>query len=167
MVHCRFEVEGVSISKHQFLICPLFSCSSCTHSQLLPWQPEKICSRSWPTLAHHSALPSVSPALCQLEMSVYCWLYKCRRWSVVRGNRLDVFWGPLGDCRDLWEDDLISNFLLSCLGCGLVTASNTEAREKSVTKTMLHQTYLEYGFSVSVNLDVWLMDTGVAVILHW
>lgn len=67
----------------------------------------------------------------------------------------------------MWEDDLISNFLLSCLGCGLDTDSNAEKPVKRVTKTMLHQTYLEYGFSVSVNLDVWLMDTGVAVILHW
>ena len=26
--------------------------------------------------------------------------------------------GPSGDCRDLWEDDLISKFLLSAWGAG-------------------------------------------------
>lgn len=125
MVYWQFGVLGVSISRHQFLIW-------CFYAQFA-----HITNYSNGTLTKYA--PGPDPLLdtglsCQECLSSYISIRnmgvcKCRRWSVVRGNRLDVFWGPVGDCRDLWEDDLISNFFLSCLGCRLVAATNTEALE--------------------------------------
>lgn len=124
MVYWQFSVLGVSISRYQFLIC-------------LYAQFAHITNYSNGTLTKYGPGPDIlihTGLSCQEYLSSYVSIRhmgvcKCRRWSVVRGNRSDVFWGPVGDCRDLWEDDLISNFFLSCLGCRLVAATNTEAHE--------------------------------------
>lgn len=116
VVYCQFRVLGVSISKHQFLIWPLFSCSPWIHYQLLSQHAEKICS--WLCLPHAHMLQR--PAKSAVCLSCCACIRntirnKFCRSSTARGNHLDVLWGPLGCCRDLWEDDLISDFLLSCL----------------------------------------------------
>lgn len=78
MLYCQFVVPAVSISKHQFLICPLFACSPCTHNQLLPWHPEKICCWSCPTHAvqystvHTHTLECLAKSVSLLE----CYLLK-------------------------------------------------------------------------------------------
>lgn len=108
----------VSISRHQYFIRPLvamLNLHACRSSAI--WHAGTTCS--WSLIYTHAQdLTSLLRCL-PSEMCVHFWLCG-RRWSVERGNRLDVSLSPLGDCRDLWEDDLISNVLLSWLSCRLL-----------------------------------------------
>lgn len=71
-----------------------------------------------------------------------------------RGNRLDVSLSPLGDCRDLWEDDLISNVLLSWLSCWLLCSRYQRCVLTEGDGTGADRMSLEYGLDIFLTLDL-------------
>lgn len=163
-----WSVHVVSISRHQYFIRLLVAILNLHTCQSSPaWHAETWCF--WSSIYKHAQeLTSLLWCL-PSQMCVHFWLCG-RRWSVERGNRLDVSLSPLGDCRDLWEDDLISNVLLSWLSCRLVRSRYQRCVLTEGDGTRTGRMSLEYGLDIFLMLDLdwhffFEMDTAVSAVL--